>query len=121
MFKVERLKAAKVLADVAKQRQAADVAALRQTVASLRSSIAKTKGEMASSPSSNNEPSNREDQVDHQRRELKRARAQELVLLEEGDTETRAKRTAEVNDNTHTKHECYMCVVYVNCRVGSPW
>jgi len=106
------------LADAAKQRQAADVAALRQTVASLRAnSVARNTGEQPSfSPSrSANALSNREDEevesVDHQRRELKRARAQELVLLEEGDVEVRAKRTAEVwlNMRTSMLHACGVC------------
>jgi hypothetical protein len=100
---VNQLKAAKAFADAAKQRQAADVAALRQTVAALRMAQATTtagadlpdqptNGPAAAPPAEANR------QAAAARRELKRLRARELVLLEEGDATARAKRTAEVDE-----------------------
>lgn len=100
-----QLKAAKAAADAAKQRQAADVAALRQTVTALRQAQGTRVGADRPNPpppvpGGAAAPPAPAAEVAQARRELKRARARELVLLEEGDAHVRAKRTAEV--------QCYM-------------
>jgi len=99
---VNQLKAAKASADAAKQRQAADVAALRQTVAALRKAQATTiaGADLPSQPANGPAaaPPAEANRQAAARRELKRLRARELVLLEEGDATARAKRTAEVDE-----------------------